>query len=111
MRVDANEQSQLHFAKILVQMDPRDTHPLEDSFNDREPDIILTFDEFSFERNQETMEELKRGDLIRFNATISHLGVRRGKDHHADLTKYHNNDEESTHHMHAKGVKKIGHND
>ena len=44
MRVDANEHSSLHFATVLVQMDPRDSHPMEEGFNEREPDILLAFD-------------------------------------------------------------------
>lgn len=51
MRVDANEYSDMHFAKILLQMEPRDLHPMEESFASREPDLILAFDKHSFERN------------------------------------------------------------
>eukprot|EP00347_Sterkiella_histriomuscorum_P023465 403334541 len=113
MRVDANEQSELHFAKILIQMDPRDTHPQEEGFGEREPDIILAFDEKGFERNQAVLEELRRGDYILFNATITQLGVRHdhspGGQVHGDLSKYNSNDEVMSHHMHAMGVKKIRH--
>ena len=54
-------------------MNPRDKHPLDDDYGSREPDLVLTFDANSFERNRMIIEDLKRGDYIRFNATITHL--------------------------------------
>ena len=51
MRVDANENNGVHFASILVQMDPRDSHPLDEDFALREPDLVLTLDKQSFEAN------------------------------------------------------------
>lgn len=92
MRVDADEANAMHFAQILLQMSPRDSHPNEKDFADREPDLIITFDYYSFEKNKEVIEDLYRGDLITFNATITHLGVRR-PDHQGELTKYRDTDE------------------
>lgn len=77
MRIDGNEQSAIHQARVLVVMDPRDVHPENADYGLREPDLILTFDLRSFERNLKVIEELHRGDLIRFNATITHLAIRR----------------------------------
>jgi hypothetical protein len=54
-------------------MDPRDVHPLEKDYGDREPDLLLTFDLYSFEQNRPIIEELHRGDYIRFNATITQI--------------------------------------
>lgn len=71
----------------------RDVHPLELDFAEREPDLVIAFDGWSFEKNQAVIEELKRGDLILFNASISHLGVKKFQDH-GELTKYQANDEE-----------------
>lgn len=86
-------------------MEPRDKHPLEPDYALREPDLILTFDQYSFERNREQLESLTRGDYVVFNATISHLGVQ--SKERGSVTKYHANDEESTHHMHAHSIKKV----
>jgi hypothetical protein len=58
-------------------MNPRDRHPDDSDFADREPDLILTFNSLSFERNKLIIEDLRKGDLIRFNASIAHLGVRK----------------------------------
>ncbi|CDW76028.1 UNKNOWN [Stylonychia lemnae] len=106
MRVDANEESQVHFAKILVQMDRRDYHPSEQDFAEREPDLVITLTEAGFERNQKEIEELRRGDIIRFNATISHFAVQKAQ---GDLSKYNNEDEQQVHHLHGIGIEKIGH--
>ena len=75
MRIDGNEQNYLHQAKVLVVMEPRDLHPGAAEYADREPDLILSFDQFSFKRNLEVLENLRRGDLLRFNATITHLAL------------------------------------
>lgn len=75
MRVDANEFNLMHYASLLVQMDPRDKHPNDPEFALREPDLILTLDKYSFEANQFVLEGLQRGDYIIFNATITHLGI------------------------------------
>ena len=67
-------------------MNPRDSHPMEPDYAEREPDLILTFDYYSFEKNKEVIEDLYRGDHLIFNASITHLGIR--KDHlESDLTK------------------------
>ena len=76
MRIDGGEaENFMHQAQILMQMSPRDIHPDEQDFALREPDLILTFDIWSFERNKFIIEDLKRGDYIIFNSTITHLGV------------------------------------
>lgn len=77
MRVDGNENNLLHQAKILMVMNPRDMHSEQASYGDREPDLLLSFDIYSFNRNKLIIEDLKRGDYIRFNATITHLALRR----------------------------------
>ena len=71
-------------------MNPRDIHPSEQDFGSREPDIVLTFDYYTFERNKDVIEDLKRGDYIQFNATIGSIATKRNNG----LTKYHSNDEE-----------------
>lgn len=77
MRIDGNENSFIHTAKILLVMDPRDVHPEQVDYAEREPDLIISFDIYSFERNRQILEELRRGDYIRFNATITHLAIKR----------------------------------
>lgn len=84
-------------------MDPRDSHPEKDGYAEREPDLILSFDIHSFARNRDLIEDLKRGDYIRFNATIMSYNVVRyrgwtfteqnSKEQNQPLTKYHGNDE------------------
>lgn len=58
-------------------MNPRDMHPSQEEFSEREPDLVLTFDYFAFKRNQEILESLHRGDLVSFNATLSHFAQKR----------------------------------
>ncbi len=53
------------------------------------------------------LEELRRGDLIRFNATITHLAVVRKSSHGEVLTKYHETDEKSVHHVHVLDIIKL----
>jgi len=77
MRIDGNEQNYLHQARVLIVMEPRDYHPEAPEYAEREPDLILTFDQFYFARNLPMLEDLRRGDLLRFNATIAHLAVAR----------------------------------
>lgn len=78
MRIDGNEFNYLHMAKILVVMNPRDSLPASKNIEgdeNRTPDLILSFDVYSFERNRDVIEGLRRGDYIRFNATITHAAV------------------------------------
>lgn len=77
MRIDGNENNFLHQAKVLIVMKPRDLHPVLDEYAQREPDLIISFDLHSFNRNKEVLEGLKRGDFISFNATITHLAQKR----------------------------------
>ena len=77
MRIDGNELSLIHQATILLVMDPRDVHNEDSSYGDREPDLILTFDLNSFTRNRDIIEELRKGDLIKFNATLTHFSTKR----------------------------------
>ena len=83
---------------------------MEPDFAEREPDLVLTFDFYSFELNKQAIENLYRGDHIIFNATITHLGVRKG-DHESDLTKYQDTDEQTTHHIHALDIRKLSHDE
>ena len=71
MRVDGNELNYMHQATILLQMNPRE------SLDGSQPDLILTFDLASFNRNRANIEELRKGDYIRFNATMTHFNVKR----------------------------------
>lgn len=87
-------------------MNPRDSHSLEPEFSDREPDLILTFDYYSFEKNKLVIEDLYRGDHLIFNASITHLGVRKSSEE-SDLNKYSEVDEQWTHHIHALNIKKL----
>ena len=80
-------------------MNPRDSHTQADQYALREPDLILTFDLNSFNRNKGVIEELRKGDYIRFNATITHMGIRRevtteGQKDQLHETKYQATDEE-----------------
>ena len=52
-------------------MNPRE------SLDGSQPDLILTFDLASFNRNRANIEELRKGDYIRFNATMTHFNVKR----------------------------------
>ncbi len=58
-------------------MEPRDIHTLDEGYGQREPDLIISFDIVTFERNLKVIEELRRGDFIRFNATITKLAISR----------------------------------
>jgi hypothetical protein len=58
-------------------MNPRDLHPSVTEFAQREPDLIMTFDIHAFSRNKGTLEMLKRGDVVNFNATIPQMVLRR----------------------------------
>jgi hypothetical protein len=77
MRIDGNELNLIHQATVLLVMDPRDVHNEDSSYGDREPDLILSFDINSFNRNREIIEELRKGDLIKFNATLTHFNTKR----------------------------------
>ncbi len=87
-------------------MNPRDIHPMEPDYNEREPDLIITFDYYSFEKNKPVIEELYRGDHLMFNASITHLGVRKTGEE-SDLNKFQDIDEKWTHHIHALDIKKL----
>ena len=104
MRIDGSETDYLHQTRILMVMNPRDQHSQNKDFADREPDLVLTFDIYSFERNRIVIENLKRGDYIKFNATITQLGSKRIGD---SLTKNHAHDEDSVQHIHALDMAKI----
>jgi hypothetical protein len=51
----------------------------------RDPDIVLNFNMKDFGSNREELEELHRGDLILFNATIKTLGIQQNEK---SLSKY-----------------------
>ncbi len=54
------------------------------------------------------IESLRKGDLIKFNATITHVGIKRvSNSEHQAMTKYHLNDEDSVHHIHALDLVKV----
>lgn len=77
MRIDGNELNFIHQATILLVMDPRDVHMEDSSYGNREPDLILSFDLNSFTKNREVIEDLRKGDLIKFNATLTHFSIKR----------------------------------
>ena len=62
MRIDGDERNLLHQATVLMAMNPRDVHPSQDG--EREPDLVLTFDYYSFMRNKALLESLHRGDYV-----------------------------------------------
>jgi hypothetical protein len=57
------------------------------------------------------LEDLRRGDLLRFNATITHLAVVRTSYQGQPLSKYHETDESSVHHIHGLDIFKIANAD
>jgi hypothetical protein len=57
-------------------MEPREDHPTNENYSKREPDLILYFEKWSFDLNYDTIIDLRRGDMIRFNATGYSLGSR-----------------------------------
>jgi hypothetical protein len=73
MRIDGNEHNYMHQATVLIVMNPRDLHPSVPEYSQREPDLIVAFDVHAFSRNKDTIEMLKRGDVVRFNASIPQL--------------------------------------
>ncbi|TNV81360.1 hypothetical protein FGO68_gene8669 [Halteria grandinella] len=104
MRIDGSENNYQHQATVLLVMNPRDLHPSVPEFSQREPDLIMTFDIHAFSRNKAILEMLKRGDVVTFNATLPQMALKRSPSNaksDQSLTKYHNYDEESIHHIHG----------
>ena len=50
-------------------MNPREEHPANQNYAEREPDLILYFETWTYDLNFNQLAELRRGDMIRFNAT------------------------------------------
>ena len=109
MRVDGNEMNYLHQARILMVMNPRDTHSqAEPEYAAREPDLIISFDINTFTHNRDVIESLRKGDFIQFNATITQIAIKRVPHSEVQtMTKYHLNDEDSVHHIHALDLIRI----
>ena len=53
------------------------------------------------------LEDLRRGDLLRFNATITHLALSKRSSQGVALSKYHDTDESTVHHIHALDILKV----
>jgi len=70
----------------------------------REPDIILYFESWTFDLNKEKIGQLRRGDLIYFNATITYMGSRSQNN---GWSKYSATDEIPVHHFKGLSIRQV----
>lgn len=56
-------------------------------YGKREPDLILQFEQWTFDICEETLADLRKGDKVIFNATVASLGQKSNK---VIYTKYNN---------------------
>ena len=91
--MNVNEEEQMNFSQhstsILIKMEPEEQEGVGGA------DLGLSLSERVFELYQDTLDELRRGDRVRFNSTIMSMG-----------------DAQHLHHLHTFGIEKIpGHKD
>ena len=93
IRVNLNEEDQMNFAyhsaSIMIKMDPPEAE------GNHGPDLGLSLSERALVKNKDEIDVFKKGDHVRFNATILSMG-----------------DMGHLHHLHVFDIKKIeGHMD